>query len=292
MPVKPVARMMSEVKTKLLNLSLTSQYSVEIYPPPPSILVNITDIFESKPSLNDFEQDVLNLACFEAALPGSSLLTHEAKDDYIGVTEKIAYRKSFDDSASFSFYVNVDHKNIFFFEDWIRFISGEPLVRNPVISSYGPNLRSDFVHRMRFRSEYVSPAIIINKFEKDYEKKGVYTEYRFVDAYPTSINSIPVSYDSSQLLKVTVNFTFTRYLIRVVPYKGSTATIPRDNAPRDERRRGGNIRLGDGTIFQAVSANTGDINLGAADVERVLNGVSLEQRGRNPNFDPNLNAFQ
>ena len=292
MPVKPVARMMSEVKTKLLNLSLTSQYSVEIYPPPPSILANITDIFESKPSLNDFEQDVLNLACFEAALPGSSLLTHEAKDDYIGVTEKIAYRKSFDDTASFSFYVNVDHKNIFFFEDWIRFISGEPLVRNSVISSYGPNLRSDFVHRMRFRSEYVSPAIIINKFEKDYEKKGVYTEYRFVDAYPTSINSIPVSYDSSQLLKVTVNFTFTRYLIRVVPYNGSTATIPRDNAPRDETRRGGNIRLGDGTIFQAVSANTGDINLGAADVERVLNGVSLEQRGRNPNFDPNLNAFQ
>ena len=285
--------MMSEVKTKLLNLSLTSQYSVEIYPPPPSILANITDIFESKPSLNDFEQDVLNLACFEAALPGSSLLTHEAKDDYIGVTEKIAYRKSFDDTASFSFYVNVDHKNIFFFEDWIRFISGEPLVRNPVISSYGPNLRSDFVHRMRFRSEYVSPAIIINKFEKDYEKKGVYTEYRFVDAYPTSINSIPVSYDSSQLLKVTVNFTFTRYLIRVVPYKGSTATIPRDNAPRDERRRGGNIRLSDGTILQTVSANTGDINLGAADVERVLNGVfSAEQRGRNPNFDPNLNAFQ
>ena len=288
MPVKPVARMMSEVKTKLLNLSLTSQYSVEIYPPPPSIVSRAFGFAENKPKLNEFEQDVLNLACFEAALPGSSLLTHEAKDDYIGVTEKIAYRKSFDDTASFSFYVNVDHKNIFFFEDWIRFISGEPLVRDPVVSSYGPNLRSDFVHRMRFRSEYVSPAIIINKFEKDYEKKGVYTEYRFVDAYPTSINSIPVSYDSSQLLKVTVNFTFTRYLIRVVPYNGSSATIPGN----DEIFRGGNIRLGDGTIFQTVSANTGDINLGAADVERVLNGIALEQRGRNPNFNPNFNAFQ
>ena len=282
--------MMSEVKTKLLNLSLTSQYSVEIYPPPPSIISRAFGFGENKPSLNEFEQDVLNLACFEAALPGSSLLTHEAKDDYIGVTEKIAYRKSFDDTASFSFYVNVDHKNIFFFEDWIRYISGEPLVRDPVLSSYGPNIRSDFVHRMRFRSEYVSPAIIINKFEKDYEKKGEYTEYRFVDAYPTSINSIPVSYESSQLLKVTVNFTFTRYLIRVVPYNGSSATIPRSDDII--RGRGGNIRLADGTIFQAVPAGTGDINLGAADVERVLNGIALDQRGRNPNFNPNFNAFE
>lgn len=275
MPVKPVARMMSEVKTKLLNLSLTSQYSVEIYPPPPSLISRAFGFRENKPSLNDFDQDVLNLACFEAALPGSSLLTHEAKDDYIGVTEKIAYRKSFDDTASFSFYVNVNHENIFFFEDWIRFISGEPLIRDPVISSYGPNIRSDFVHRMRFRSEYVSPAIIINKFEKDYEKKGEYTEYRFVDAYPTSINSIPVSYESSQLLKVTVNFTFTRYLIRVVPYNGSSATIPGN----DEILRGGTIRLADGRVFQAVDAGDGDINLGALDIAARLNSLAISQRG-------------
>jgi len=271
MPVKPVARMMSEVKTKLLNLSLTSQYSVEIYPPPPSLINRAFGFSENKPSLNTFDQDVLNLACFEAALPGSSLLTHEAKDDYVGVTEKIAYRKSFDDTASFSFYVNVDHKNIFFFEDWIRFISGEPLVRNP---SYGPNIRSDFVHRMRFRTEYVSPAIIINKFEKDYEKKRVYTEYRFVDAYPTSINSIPVSYESSQLLKVTVNFTFTRYLIRIVPY-GEAATIPGN----DETLRGGNIRLADGRVFQTVAAGDGDINVGALDIAARLNSLAISQRG-------------
>lgn len=274
MPVKPVARMMSEVKTKLLNLSLTSQYSVEIYPPPPSLISRAFGFTENKPNLNAFDQDVLNLACFEAALPGSSLLTHEAKDDYVGVTEKIAYRKSFDDTASFSFYVNVNHENIFFFEDWIRFISGEPLIRDPVISSYGPNIRSDFVHRMRFRSEYVSPAIIINKFEKDYEKKGVYTEYRFVDAYPTSINSIPVSYESSQLLKVTVNFTFTRYLIRIVPY-GETATIPRN----DEILRGGNIRLADGRVFQTVAEGDGDINLGALDIAARLNSLAISQRG-------------
>ena len=37
--------------------------------------------------------------------------------------------------------------------------------------------------------------------------------YKFINAYPISINSIPVSYDSSQLLKCTVSFTYSRYVI-------------------------------------------------------------------------------
>ena len=37
--------------------------------------------------------------------------------------------------------------------------------------------------------------------------------YKFINAYPISINSIPVSYDSSQLLKCTVSFTYSRYII-------------------------------------------------------------------------------
>ena len=38
-------------------------------------------------------------------------------------------------------------------------------------------------------------------------------EYRFLKAYPISINSMPVSYEASQLLKCTVNFNFSRYLV-------------------------------------------------------------------------------
>ena len=38
-------------------------------------------------------------------------------------------------------------------------------------------------------------------------------EYRFLKAYPISINSMPVTYDASQLLKCTVNFNFSRYLV-------------------------------------------------------------------------------
>ena len=48
-----------------------------------------------------------------------------------------------------------------------------------------------------------------DKFEKDYSR---FLEYRFLKAYPISINSMPVSYDGSQILKCTVNFNFSRYL--------------------------------------------------------------------------------
>ena len=38
-------------------------------------------------------------------------------------------------------------------------------------------------------------------------------EYRFINAFPISINSMPVSYDQSDLLKCTVSFTYSRYVI-------------------------------------------------------------------------------
>ena len=36
---------------------------------------------------------------------------------------------------------------------------------------------------------------------------------KFVNAYPISINQMPVSYDASQILLCTVNFNFSRYII-------------------------------------------------------------------------------
>jgi hypothetical protein len=38
--------------------------------------------------------------------------------------------------------------------------------------------------------------------------------YVFKQAYPISMNSIPVSYENSDLLKCTVSFSYTRYYIK------------------------------------------------------------------------------
>jgi len=197
----PIARMMRDVKTALLAPSLTSQYSVEVYAPP------------GGQQLPFFINDIINLSCSEASLPGSNLMTHELKDDFVGTTEKIAYRKAYDDTASFTFYVNIDHDVILFFENWLRYIAGEPLVGDSNTDNRAPN----FVHRTQFKKNYKS-QVVINKFEKDYEKGGSYLQYTFLDAYPLSINSMLVAYNASDLLKCTVNYAFTRYILDTVPY--------------------------------------------------------------------------
>jgi len=212
----PVAKLMSEVKAKLLRPALTSHYTVEINRP--------SETFKTgqKFYTDTYVQDVINLSCAEASLPGSSLLTHELQDDYIGVTEKIPYRKLHDDTLSLTFYVNHNYDQIKFFEGWIRYISGEPMVGEPTSDTVA---KSTYNYRFRFRKQYVA-SIFINKFERDYA--STYLRYHFLDAFPISINSMPISYDSSQLLKCTVNFSYTRYFLNPT----SAPVSPTNPAPQ------------------------------------------------------------
>ena len=57
---------------------------------------------------------------------------------------------------------------------------------------------------------YCTDGLEITKFERDYETN--FLTYKFIKAYPFSINSIPVTYDGSNLLKCTVGFSYIRYI--------------------------------------------------------------------------------
>ena len=51
----------------------------------------------------------------------------------------------------------------------------------------------------------------INKFEKDYKRT---MRYQFINAFPKAMSSVPVSYGSAEILKVTVSFNYDRYIVR------------------------------------------------------------------------------
>ena len=148
-------------------------------------------------------QELIQLSCSEASLPGSSLATNEINNDYTGVTERHAYRRLYDDRADFTFYVDNNYYIIDYFENWIAFISGEDDLKTQGGRTFN--------HRVKFPDDYKTDNLYITKFERDYT--GRILSYRFINAYPISINSMPVSYDSSQLLKCTVSFTYSRYVI-------------------------------------------------------------------------------
>ena len=195
-PIHPATRM-NTLKDRILNPSLSAYYSV-VFPMP---------TFGGLSSMYDGE--LLTLTCTEASLPGSSIATFEQQNDFMGVTERHAYRKMYDESIDLTFLVtqDSDYSQIRFFDGWMKFITGEA----------GQDLSSAKVtNRAQYPNSYRTKLWIV-KFEKD--MGGAYTpsskllEYEFVDAYPKSISSSPVSFEGNGLLKTTVSMTYTRYFI-------------------------------------------------------------------------------
>lgn len=196
------------VKSALLKPALTSHFQCWFNPP---------QAVRRKTNYNGNEE-FFSLSCTEASLPGSSILTNEINDDYTGVTERIGYRRQYDNVADFTFLVDAGaigsgYNVIRFFEEWIRHSMGE--------TSFAPD--SEYFYRVRFPdgANGYRTEIFLNKFEKDYN--GSYLQYTFVRAYPISISSMPVSYESSQLLKCTVSFTYNRYVLNDVGYSGENS---------------------------------------------------------------------
>ena len=196
---KPHKKVLSDLKASILSPALTSHFQCWFYPPP-----QVRSLLEG----DERDDRFISLSCSEASLPGTSLATNEMINDHTGVTERHAYRRQYDTTSSFTFYVDHDYTMLTFFEKWIGFIVNEPNLDLSERSEFGLN-RDDYFYRVNFPKEYQT-AIYIKKFEKDYNN-GKMLQYKFLKSYPVSIDSMPVTYEASQVLKCTVNFNFSRY---------------------------------------------------------------------------------
>ena len=218
---------MSTIKSKLLKPALTSHFSCEFFAPP---AVTSPEWFGKKRTAFDeggkvFDNALISLSCCDATLPGSTFYTHDVMD-YTGVTEKIPYRRVYDDRADFTFYVDGNYEIIKYFEFWMQYIANEQYTNE----YNGRKLtEQEYSYRMNYpdgsgNSKKVERGyrtqIYITKFERSHgklsgerDKLSQALTYRYIDAYPTAIMSMPVSYESSQLLKCTVSFAYTRYIL-------------------------------------------------------------------------------
>lgn len=210
----PAARTVSNLKSKLLQPALTSHYEVYIGIPGGDFTSYLgSNGIRSWP----LSQEKIQLACSEALLPGSQFATHEINGDRTGVTERHAYRRNYDDRIDLTFYVDVDNRDpyvaITFFEVWMKYITNESIAGENSVKN------GNFFYQVKYPSEYYG-SLKITKFErtgKNNFHSGPNLTYNFVNAYPININSMPVSYETSQLLKVTVSFSYIRYYIESLP---------------------------------------------------------------------------
>jgi hypothetical protein len=222
----PNIRSIGNIKSKLLQPSLTSHFICGFTPPEDVIKFINNRIGAGIPSINyksnaSGDIDLITLSCSEASLPGSSLATIDIDNDYHGVSEKHAYRRLYDDRADFTFYVDSDYKIITFFENWIAFCAGE----NDLARQGTPT----FSYRANYPKSYKTENLYITKFERDLNVEKRFLQYKFINAYPISLSSMPVSYDTSSLLKCNVSFFYSRYVISSP--QSSRSSIPNPNTP-------------------------------------------------------------
>jgi hypothetical protein len=245
----PNIKNIGNIKSKLLQPSLTSHFVCGFTPPNSNEFKKfISDrIGAGIPIINydnPNDSDLITLSCSEASLPGSSLATIDIDNDYHGVSEKHAYRRLYDDRADFTFYVDSDYKIIHFFENWIAFCSGE--------NNLARQRTGNFSYRANYPEDYKTENLYITKFERDLNVTKRFLEYKFINAYPVSIASMPVSYDTSSLLKCNVSFFYSRYVI-------SSPKSPR-NSISDSRSPGNrefDIDAATGRALEGLSSGSG-----------------------------------
>lgn len=277
---RPEIVSLSKIKSKLLRPSLTSHYICDFQPPSTGFISARVD------SANPAKRtDRLSLACSEASLPGSTLATHDINNDFTGVSEKHAYRRLYDDRADFSFYVDAEEYYVIrFFEAWIGSAVNEQYGSDPG--------RRNYNYRVNYSEVYTTDSLSITKFERSYgtqEKNGSSSlRYNFVKAFPISINSMPVSYDTSQLLKCTVSFTYSRYWIENLVLQGkpgdpsgqTTASgvpkSPFDITPQGLAEVNSNFGFSSNTSLNNLNISSGTVfNADLNDPTRVFENAEL-----------------
>ena len=157
--------------------------------------------------LDPTRREKLQLFCSEATLPGSSMATANLDNDFTGVSEKYAHRRVFDETIDLTFYCDAkEYLPIRFFESWMSYMTNDTNDRHS----------GEFHYRMKFPAKYKG-GLEITKFEKNLFSQDPVRgrtrplTYTFIDAFPRSISAMPVTYDTSDLLKCSVSFSYTRY---------------------------------------------------------------------------------
>ena len=233
--VLPLYKKINDAQSDLFPLSLTAEFKV-------SLNLGFDDSsgglssWLTKCGIANSPQDLARYDFFasDVTLPGASFDMAESMGDRQGTIERFAQRRLYA-PLSVSFYVDADYNMLRLFEEWMNFI-------NPIHNSSGRYEGSyqgqneyasrNNYYKFRYPDDY-KRNIIVTKFEKDFyqglnmneTRIGRYAKsrsgdnlipgsllcYQFIDTFPSNIVAIPLSYDGTQVTKVTIEFQYLRY---------------------------------------------------------------------------------
>jgi len=151
--------------------------------------------------------DNLTLLCEEASLPGIMASTGQTTGVLMGEGQiNYAHTKSYQD-ITLGWTCDTNLLPLRFLNAWTGVIFDD-------VTKVGDGRYSR--NRLSYPNDYMCPELIITKGERNKDSTlgrigGIYTLY---DAWPYSIQSTPVSYGASVLLKVTASFYYRRWIFK------------------------------------------------------------------------------
>ena len=202
-------------KMDISKVSLNNQYQVNISGITAGLELYLREFYGLPPQYSTGKE--IGIMCSDATLPTSSFATAEVKDNYQGINQQFAHSRLYIDS-DFTFYVDNNYNTLKFFEGWMDYVAGDNNIK-PVNRTDNHNYYRRFNYPMNKNGKvgYKSDNLMITKFERSV---GISTvdvpseiSYKFINAFPKGMTSMPVQYGNADLLKVNVQFAYDRYIV-------------------------------------------------------------------------------
>tara|TARA_R100001510_G_C7610108_1_gene173939 strand:+ start:64 stop:648 length:585 start_codon:yes stop_codon:yes gene_type:complete len=183
-------------------LAQTNHFLVTISSLTPEVETYLQN-FTNARDLRRFLSERSGILCSDASLPTTSYATAEVRDNFMGIPQQYAHTRIYTD-IDFTFYIDDDYTILKTFEGWMEYISSGA-------NTFMEQGTKSYYRRMRYPDSYKCNTLYINKFEKNFKRT---MRYQFINAFPKSMSSVPVTYGPADILKVTVSFNYDRYIVR------------------------------------------------------------------------------
>ena len=190
------------IRSRFQTVALDNKYQVFMEPN-----LNVYNAAARVGISRRFIDEDLGLYVTDAVLPGSSFADVEVSGDRQGITERMPFKRIYDD-VTLTFMVDKDYKVMKYFEAWTQLI-------NPLHGDTDGKANNQ-VMTLNYPKDYKCTMSVV-KFNRDFfHRGGGYVYYCFVRSWPLSISSVPVNYDSGSILKLNVTFRYERYVMENV----------------------------------------------------------------------------
>ena len=168
------------------------------------------------------QSGLIKMLCEEAQLPNVQAATGQLSGRYLGESQiNYAYARFYSD-LSLTWMCDADMTPLKFVTAWHEFIFDATDKAGPVKSNRGLNAIKQAEPRglnrevrLRYPKDYLCQTMRVTKTEKNGAAPNGRAPISYIlqNAFPYSIDSVPLSYGTSQITKVTANFYYQKHTV-------------------------------------------------------------------------------